>query len=74
MLILKRMQSTGNLKKFSQALRTVHVHSFVEFLRGKRPHAQFYKQLPPIPTELRWMPQSAFEFEGKRSTIRQNGG
>lgn len=65
-LILKRMESTGNLRKFSRALRTVQSHSFVELLRHKRADSDLHNQLPPIPNQLRWMRQTAVEFEGGR--------
>jgi len=63
-LILKRMQSTGNLRKFSRALHSVQSHSFVELLRHKRADPDLHNQLPPIPNQLRWMRQTAIEFEG----------
>src|ERR1700722_7368502 len=65
-LILKRMQSTGNLRKFSQALRTVQGHSFVELLRRKRADPDLHNQLPPIPNQLKWIRQTAVEFDGGR--------
>ena len=65
-LILRRMESTGNLRKFSQALRTVQGHSFVELLRRKRADPHLHNQLPPIPNQLKWMRQTAIEFDGDR--------
>jgi hypothetical protein len=65
-LILKRMQSTRNLRKFSQALRTVQDHSFIELLRRESADPDLHSQLPQIPNQLKWMRQTAVEFDGGR--------
>jgi hypothetical protein len=67
MLVLRRMQETGNLRQFSQALRFRQEHLFYgDLLRRAGTHIHHDKRLPPLPLELKWMRQTAFEFEGGR--------
>ncbi|PYV72052.1 MAG: hypothetical protein DMG97_14420 [Acidobacteria bacterium] len=66
-LVLRRMQETGNMRQFARALRLVQEHLFYDDLLGRsEPHIHCDKHLPPPPSDLRWIRQTAFEFEGAR--------
>jgi hypothetical protein len=67
MLVLQRMQRTGNVRQFSQALRLVQEHLFYDdLLRWTGGHIHHDTDLPSIPPDVKWMRQTAIEFEGNR--------